>query len=160
VVLVLAQKLPVSTFVLMPKVESRPEFAQGHESGLRSDRTGPWTGRGPADDVVIRTPPPTIQAVQTRRTNCDHSWKSKISDQNLVLTYIVYFLCYGTIPGHGDTMLVADSRGHMCLRSSDMAKMDPNAADMAFVVWNGYVQDAIHIEDMQVSDTPSRGSPA
>ena len=30
-------------------------------------------------------------------------------------------------------MLVADSRGHMCLlvRSSDMAKMNPIAADMA-----------------------------
>jgi hypothetical protein len=23
-----------------------------------------------------------------------------------------------------------------------MAKMDPNAADMALAVWNGYVQDA------------------
>jgi hypothetical protein len=42
-------------------------------------------------------------------------------------------------------MLVADSRvdrGHMCLRSSDMAKMDLNAADMALAVWDGYVQDA------------------
>ena len=33
--LVVTQKLPVST---LPKVESRPEFAQDHESGLRSDR--------------------------------------------------------------------------------------------------------------------------
>ena len=30
----------------------------------------------------------------------------------------------------------------MCLRSSDMANMDPSAADMALVVWNGCVQDA------------------
>ena len=44
--------------------------------------------------------------------------------------------------GPPDTMLVADSRGHMYLKSSDMAKMDPNAADMALAVWNGYVQDA------------------
>jgi hypothetical protein len=34
------------------------------------------SGRGPADDVVIWTPAPTIQAVQTRKINCDHSWKS------------------------------------------------------------------------------------
>ena len=33
--LVVTQKLPVSTLL---KVESRPEFAQDHESGLRSDR--------------------------------------------------------------------------------------------------------------------------
>ena len=33
--LVVTQKLPVST---LPKVESIPEFAQDHESGLRSDR--------------------------------------------------------------------------------------------------------------------------
>jgi hypothetical protein len=33
--LVVTQKLPVST---LPKVESRPEFAQDHESGFRSDR--------------------------------------------------------------------------------------------------------------------------
>jgi hypothetical protein len=49
---------------------------------------------------------------------------------------------YRQVPGHRDTMLVADSRGHMCLRSSDMAKMDLNAADMALAVWDGYVQDA------------------
>jgi hypothetical protein len=31
----------------------------------------------------------------------------------------------------------------MCvLRSSDMAKMDPSAADVALAVWNGCVQDA------------------
>ena len=52
---------------------------------------------------------------------------------------------YRQVPGHRETMLVADSRGHMihmCLRSSDMAKMDLNAADMALAVWDGYVQDA------------------
>jgi hypothetical protein len=49
---------------------------------------------------------------------------------------------YRQVPGPRDTTLVADSRGHMCLRSSVMAKMDPNAADMALAVWNGYVQDA------------------
>ena len=32
-------------------------------------------------------------------------------------------------------------RAHVS-RSSDMAKMDPNAADMALAVWNGNVQDA------------------
>jgi hypothetical protein len=49
---------------------------------------------------------------------------------------------YRRVLGRRDTMLVADSRGHMCLMSSDMAKMDPDAADMALAVWNGYVQDA------------------
>ena len=49
---------------------------------------------------------------------------------------------YRKVPGRGDTMLVADSRGHMCLRSPDMAKMDPSAANMALAVWNGSVQDA------------------
>jgi hypothetical protein len=49
------------------------------------------TGRGPADGRVIRTPPPTIPAEQTRRINCDHSWKSEISEKNLVPIYIVYF---------------------------------------------------------------------
>jgi hypothetical protein len=49
---------------------------------------------------------------------------------------------YRQVSGRQDAMLVADSRGHMCLRSLDMAKMDPNAADMALAVWNGYVQDA------------------
>jgi hypothetical protein len=39
-------------------------------------------------------------------------------------------------------MLVADSRGHMRLRSPDKAKMDPSAADAALAVWNGIVQDA------------------
>ena len=33
-------------------------------------------------------------------------------------------------------------RSTCALRSSDMAKMDPSAADMALVVWNGYVHDA------------------
>jgi hypothetical protein len=39
-------------------------------------------------------------------------------------------------------MLVAESNGaHVskALRSPDMAKMDPSAADMALAVWNGYV---------------------
>ena len=33
-------------------------------------------------------------------------------------------------------------RGTRILRSSDMAKMDPSAADMALAVWSGIVQDA------------------
>jgi hypothetical protein len=33
-------------------------------------------------------------------------------------------------------------RSTCVIRSSDMAKMDPSAADMALAVWNGYVQDA------------------
>jgi hypothetical protein len=33
-------------------------------------------------------------------------------------------------------MVVADSMGHMCLRSPDIAKMDPRAANMALAVWN------------------------
>jgi hypothetical protein len=33
-------------------------------------------------------------------------------------------------------------RSTCVLRSSDMAKMDPSAADMALAAWNGYVQDA------------------
>jgi len=33
-------------------------------------------------------------------------------------------------------------RGTCVIRSPDMAKMDPSAADMALSVWNGYVQDA------------------
>jgi hypothetical protein len=34
-------------------------------------------------------------------------------------------------------------QGGMCvLRSSDMSKMDPSAADMALAVRDGYVQDA------------------
>ena len=33
-------------------------------------------------------------------------------------------------------------RGTCDIRSPDMAKMDPSAADMAFAVWNGYVRDA------------------
>jgi hypothetical protein len=41
----------------------------------------------------------TIEAVQTRRIDCDPSWKSKISDKNLVLIYIVYFWCYCTGTG-------------------------------------------------------------
>ena len=51
---------------------------------------------------------------------------------------------YRQVPGRGDTMLVADSRGYMCLhvRSPYMAQMDPSAADAALAVWNGSVQDA------------------
>jgi hypothetical protein len=33
-------------------------------------------------------------------------------------------------------------RSTCVLRSSDMAKMDPSAADMALAVWNGYVWGA------------------
>jgi hypothetical protein len=33
-------------------------------------------------------------------------------------------------------------RGMCVLRSSDMSKMAPSAADMALAVWDGYVQDA------------------
>ena len=33
-------------------------------------------------------------------------------------------------------------RGTCDIRSPDMAKMDPSAADMALFVWNGYVRDA------------------
>ena len=33
-------------------------------------------------------------------------------------------------------------RGKWVIRSPDMAKMDPNAADAALAVWNGTVQDA------------------
>ena len=62
---------------------------------------------------------------------------------------------YRQVPGRGDTMLVADSRGHLCLRSLDMAKMDPSATDMALAVWNGYVQDARRPVDMHISDAPS-----
>ena len=97
-----------------------------------------WSGRGPADGRVIRTPPPTIQAVQTRRINCDHSWKSEISDKkfstNLYSVFLMLWYQYRSVPGRRDTMLVADSRGHMCLRSSDMAKMDPNAVDMVLAM--------------------------
>ena len=53
---------------------------------------------------------------------------------------------YRQVPGRRDPMLLVDSRGHMCLRSPDimpdLAQMDPNAADMALAVWNGYVRDA------------------
>ena len=52
---------------------------------------------------------------------------------------------YRQVPGRKYRLPPADSRGHMLecvLRSSDMAKMDPNIADMALAVWNGYVQDA------------------
>ena len=49
---------------------------------------------------------------------------------------------YRQVPGRQYRLPLADSRGHMCLRSSAMAKMDPSAANMALAVWNGYVQDA------------------
>ena len=61
-----------------------------HRAKLTETRFHP-PGRGPADDCVIRTHAPTIQAMQTRRINCDHSWKSEISDKKLVPIYIVYF---------------------------------------------------------------------
>ena len=54
---------------------------------------------------------------------------------------MLWYRCWQVL-GRRDTMLVADSRGHMCLRSPDMAKMDPNAANMALAVWNGSVHDA------------------
>ena len=41
--------------------------------------------------------------------------------------------------------------GHMCLRSSAMAKMDPSAANMTLAVWNGYVQETCTLV------TPRRG---
>ena len=46
----------------------------------------------------------------------------------------------------------------MCLRSPDMAKMDPSATDMALAVWNGYVQDARRQSCVTcTSVTPRRG---
>jgi hypothetical protein len=47
---------------------------------------------------------------------------------NLYSIFSMLWYQYRHVPGCRDTMLVADSRGHMCLRSSDMAKMGPNAA--------------------------------
>ena len=32
--------------------------------------------------------------------------------------------------------------GYICIRSPDMAKMDPTAAEMALAMWTGYVEDA------------------
>jgi hypothetical protein len=49
---------------------------------------------------------------------------------------------YRQVPGRQDRCWSQSPEGHMCLRSPDMAKMDPNAADMALAVWNGYVRDA------------------
>jgi hypothetical protein len=42
-------------------------------------------------------------------------------------------------------MSVLDSRGHMCLRSPGMEKMDPTciAADMDVAVWNGYAGSSV-----------------
>ena len=75
-----------------------------------------------------------------------HAGWAKFQIKNLVLIYIVYFWCYGTGTGKyraGSTGFPWQiPEGHMCLRSPDMAKMDPSAADMALAVWNGYVQDA------------------
>jgi hypothetical protein len=54
-----------------------------HPIRLRTFRAGEWihkASRGPADGVVIWTLAPIVQAVQTRRIDCDPSWKSKISD--------------------------------------------------------------------------------
>ena len=60
--------------------------------------------------------------------------------------YIVYFRCYGTGTGRyraGSTGFRRQIQEGTCvLRSSDMAKMDPNVADAALVLWNGTVQDA------------------
>ena len=46
------------------------------------------------------------------------------------------------VPGRQDTILVADSRGAHVSKEPDVAKMELSAADMALVVWNGYVWDA------------------
>ena len=54
-------------------------------------------------------------------------------------------------------MLVADSRGHMCLRSSDTAKMDPSAADVSLAGWNGsdtHTPLCRMLEDMHINDAP------
>jgi hypothetical protein len=48
----------------------------------------------------------------------------------------------GRGPAADDVVISTPLMVHMCLRSSDMAKMDLNAADMALAVWDGYVQDA------------------
>ena len=49
---------------------------------------------------------------------------------------------YRQVPGRQYRLPLADSRGHMCLRSSAMAQMDPSAVNMALAVWNSYMQDA------------------
>ena len=57
---------------------------------------------------------------------------------------MLYLRCYGTDTGYRAGSIGFPwqiSEGHMCLRSPDTAKMDPNAADMGLAVWNGYVQD-------------------
>ena len=46
------------------------------------------------------------------------------------------------VPGRQDMILVADSRGAYGSKEPEVAKMEPNAADMALAVWNGYVRDA------------------
>jgi hypothetical protein len=66
----------------------------------------------------------------------------KIFSTNLYIIFLMLWYRYRKVPGRGDTMLVADSRGHMCLRSSDVAKIDPSAADVALAVCNVIVQDA------------------
>ena len=49
---------------------------------------------------------------------------------------------YWKVPGQQYRIPWQIQEGHMCLRSPDMAKMDPNATGMALGVWNGYVQNA------------------
>ena len=53
---------------------------------------------------------------------------------------------YRQAPGRRDTMLVADSRGHMHVSKEPRHGKDgpqcPSAADVALAVWNGCVQDA------------------
>jgi hypothetical protein len=63
---------------------------------------------------------------------------------NLYNIFLMLWYLYQRVPVRWNTMLVADSRGHMCLRSSDMAEMDPNAAEMSLVGWNGYVHARRH----------------
>ena len=99
---------------------------------------GFWQSSRAAESVVRRW--------LTDRQLAAHDGWAKFQIKNVVLIYIVYFWFYGTGTGKyraGNTGFPGQiPEGHMCLRSSDMAKMDPSAADMALAVWNGYVQDA------------------
>ena len=72
--------------------------------------------------------------------------RGKFRIKNIVLIYIVYFCCYGTSTGRywasstGSRWQIWE--GHICLRSSDMAEMDPSAVDLTLAVRTCYVQDA------------------
>ena len=80
---------------------------------------------------------------QTARGRETHDGWAKFQIKNLVLIYIVFFRCYGTGTGkhragsNGFRWQIPE--GHMCLRSSAMAKMDASVTDMALAVWIGYV---------------------